>query len=89
MQRIRVGDIVRHFKHETCCNDYWYRYKVLAFAEHTETHEKLVVYQALYSAPPLGVDYGVYVRPYDMFMSEVDHEKYPEIEQKYRFEVCG
>ena len=58
-----------------------YLYKVLAFAEHTETGEKLVVYQAMY-AP-----FKICARPYDMFMSEVDHQKYPGVRQHWRFEV--
>jgi len=57
-----------------------YIYKVLAFAEHTETGERLVVYQAMY-AP-----FKICARPYDMFMSEVDRVKYPDVKQKYRFE---
>ena len=57
-----------------------YLYKVLAFAQHTETGEMLVVYQGLY-AP-----FKISARPYAMFMSEVDREKYPDIRQKYRFE---
>ena len=78
---ICVGDIVQHFKREWVSADTSeYLYKVLAFAQHTETGERLVIYQALY-AP-----FKVCVRPYAMFMSEVDREKYPDIRQKYRFE---
>lgn len=76
-----IGDIVRHFKRETIsplANEYLY--KIIAFAQHSETGEKLVIYQGLY--PP----YKTCARPYEMFMSEVDRKKYPEIKQKYRFE---
>ena len=78
---IVVGDIVKHFKREWVSSDTSeYLYKVLAFAQHTETGERLVIYQGLY-AP-----FKICARPYEMFMSEVDHEKYPDIHQKYRFE---
>lgn len=78
---LHVGDIVRHFKREWVSEESSkYLYKILAFASHTETEEKLVIYQAMY-AP-----FKVCARPYDMFMSEVDHEKYPEAKQVYRFE---
>ena len=78
---ICVGDIVQHFKRAWVSADTSeYLYKVLAFAQHTETGERLVIYQALY-AP-----FKVCARPYAMFMSEVDREKYPDIRQKYRFE---
>ena len=53
---------------------------MLAIAEHTETSELFVVYQALYNS-------RVYVRPYDMFVSEVDNVKYPKAKQKYRFKL--
>ena len=78
---IRVGDIVQHFMREWVSGETSeYLYKVLAFAQHTETGEKLVIYQGLYSP------FKICARPYGMFMSEVDHEKYPDIKQQYRFE---
>lgn len=81
---IHVGDIVRHFKREWVSeSSSEYLYKVLAFAAHTETGERLVIYQALY-AP-----FKTCARPYAMFMSEVDQKKYPDIRQKYRFEKIG
>ena len=71
MREIRTGQFYRHFKGGL--------YQVMAIATHSETKEKMVVYQVLYG------DYGIYVRPYDMFASEVDHEKYPQVKQVYRF----
>ena len=70
-------------------NDHTYQYEILyTGATHTETKERLVVYRALYSNEEMGVEYyQVFARPYDMFMSEVDHEKYPDVKQKYRFEI--
>jgi hypothetical protein len=91
-ERLEICDIVQHFKRETVKdpNSMDYLYLITDIATHTETKEKLVVYRALYRNDEMGVNYGTYARPYDMFMSEVDHEKYPEIKQKYRFEkfVC-
>lgn len=85
---IKIGDIVQHFKRELLfdTNNPIYLYRILDVAEHTETNEKLVIYQALYDNDKMGIHFGVYARPYDMFMSEVDHDKYPNIKQKYRFE---
>ena len=78
---IEVGDIVRHFKREWVSEESAeYLYKVLAFAQHTENGEKLVIYEALYSP------YKTCARPYSMFMSEVDRVKYPDVKQQYRFE---
>ena len=70
---IKVKKIYKHFKGDL--------YFVEDISIHSETGEKYVVYRALYGNNDL------YIRPYDMFMSEVDRNKYPHVEQKYRFEL--
>ena len=91
MERIKQGDVVQHFKREILSAEdkakQFYLYKIICFAEHTETKEKMVIYQAMYCDPSKGIDYSIFARPYDMFMSEVERDKYPDIKQKYRFEV--
>lgn len=73
MQEIKVKGIYKHFKGDM--------YLVEDIANDSETKEKYVVYRRLYG------DSSLWIRPLEMFASEVDHEKYPNVEQKYRFEL--
>ena len=73
MQELKINGIYKHFK-----GDY---YLVVDVANDSETQEPFVVYRRLYG------DGSLWIRPMDMFLSEVDHEKYPNVEQKYRFEL--
>ena len=73
MNNLKIKGIYKHFK-----GDY---YLVEDVVTHSETKEKMVLYRKLYG------DGSMWVRPYDMFLSEVDHEKYPNVKQKYRMEL--
>jgi len=74
---IEIGKKYKHFKGKI--------YKVLDIvydseSNNDEEYKKVVIYQALYG------DNLKWARPYDMFNSLVDREKYPDVEQEYRFE---
>ena len=73
MRELKIKGIYKHFK-----GDY---YLVEDVAQDSETKEEMVVYRRLYG------NCGLWVRPKEMFLSEVDHNKYPNVTQKYRFEL--
>ena len=74
-QNPQAGQIYLHFKNK--------KYKIITLAEHTESGIQLVIYQAMYG------EQKIYARPLDMFMSEVDHLKYPNVSQQYRFQLIS
>lgn len=79
------GTVVQHFKRRMLneaerADSMQYLYEILGVAHHTETGERLVVYRALYG------EGKICARPLEMFLSETDRKKYPQAEQKFRFE---
>ena len=73
MRNLEIGKVYKHFKGNL--------YRVENIAKHSETGEIYVVYRQMYGEQEL------WIRPKDMFLEEVDHDKYPEVTQRYRFEL--
>lgn len=68
---LKIYGIYQHYKGD--------HYLVEGVARHSETGEEMVVYRRLYG------DGGLYVRPKEMFLSEIDHDEHPDVKAKYRF----
>lgn len=77
-RQVVIGGAYHHFK--------GFIAKIIAVARHTETGEELVVYECT-GKGDCGHKDGIYARPLEMFLSLVDREKYPDVKQKYRFEL--
>ncbi|MBQ9939188.1 MAG: DUF1653 domain-containing protein [Oscillospiraceae bacterium] len=73
MRELKLKRVYRHFK-----GDYYLTEDV---ATDSESGKAMVIYRKLYG------DGSLWVRPLEMFMKEVDHAKYPDCKQKYRFEL--
>ena len=93
-REFKPGDIVQHFKREMISEEQIknepniYLYEIVGTARHTENKEELMIYKPLYETECTnGVNFAA--RPLDMFLSEVDRQKYPDVKQKYRFEKLG
>ena len=80
MRKIDLSKRYRHFK--------GFEVTILALGTHTETNEKMVIYScdSFNGKSHEKDENGIYVRPLDMFLSEVDRKKYPNANQQYRFE---
>lgn len=78
-RKVQIGRVYRHFK--------GFKATVITIATHTETGKQLVVYECTGAGNGENHKGGIYARPLEMFLSEVDHDKYPDVKQKYRFEL--
>lgn len=76
--KLVIHGIYKHYK-----GDY---YLVEDIATHSETGEELVIYRGLYNGQKFGLHH-LCARPKDMFLSEVDNTKNPNVTQKWRFEL--